>query len=110
MVDHATQPLSVSRGQNSKALGIGNLSDKSPEAAKASLATGVQNAERQHLLDTWDPVIYEGKQDDETPVPAFIDRYLVPSATSRSEQSESSLMDELLPDMDWSADDLDEGS
>ena len=71
----------------------------------------MQTAERQHLLDTWDPLIYEGQQDSEESAPAFIDRYLVPQSLEapvrRSQQAETSLMDEILPDMDIFDDDAD---
>lgn len=73
---------------------------------------GIQTAERQHLLDTWDPVLFEGQPDSEEPKPDFIDRYLIPANAGeeprKSEQSESSIMDEILPDMDFFDDDSNE--
>jgi hypothetical protein len=37
----------------------------------------VQSEEREHLIDTFDPSLYEGEKDVEVDKPDYLDKYLV---------------------------------
>ena len=74
---------------------------------------GLQTDERQHLLDTWDPSIYEGVHDDEADKPPedFLSSLLVLGESGEPEvaRQEEDFMQDILPDLDDIVPDTEEG-
>ena len=63
----------------------------------------MQSEERQHLLDTFDPSLYEGEKDSEEQQPDYMDKFLVLSEDTSDlvpvEGQSNDFVADIMPDL-----------